>query len=567
MLGGALSILSGAAGIVTAILAVAGAILTIFTSIFQGLAQGLTCAIAGSSWVQFGLGQMSGQGDLATGGNSFFALKPLVGPGSITLGLFNAVLFPAAMLAGVSGVTRMVYDITLHRGQGSPFIPIMTSLVPRIGGAALLLAPNPTGMPLAYATMLLLVNGFDVLANALFTFFGNAVTAGATTGSGASCGVGGNLAHYLIATAGSWPLANLIGIIAAVLFFFYDVFLMMMRLIFLVFCFAVAPLMIALCVWSPKNRFVQTWSELFIGALIIPCVMGTIFSVTLAAANAIESGTTSDGTLPSLLGEIVFCAGLWFAGKMVAKLVWHGVGSAHHSATGAVMATYAAVRGGEIGGRMLNAAQARSRHQETLESMRGPGIASGGSLPKSSKPVGGGLNQAAASGVATVSHDPGIPENMGPGEGAAFQAWATHSEQGQAVLRAYAPTEAPDAQTFARMAADPQTAPIVNHLAHDFMASPAVVGGWVKTPQEGASVHMAGGVGRYVDALSRPALGGAPSAPSPLGWPGAGVPAPAPVAAPAPAPLAASAPAPQHAGGPSFHPDGDGDWSPPEQPQ
>jgi hypothetical protein len=531
----------GLVGIVAAVMLVVGSAWAIITSIIGSIGQALTCGIAQSGVVQFGIEQMQGKGDLATGSSSVVGTAAMIGPGSLTLTMFDKVLPVAFLLAGACAAARLVYDLALHRGQNSPLVPIMTNMLPKLGIVALLIAPNPTGTPLAYATMAFLVTGFDHLAQALFAAFGQA------TQNPTQCGVAGNLTQYLIAT-GSTPLANLIGIIAAALFFFYDIFLMLLRLIFLVFCFALAPLMIALVMWSPKNRFIQTWTELFFGALIIPSIMASIFSITLAVAIGVlnvPAGVSSaawvvQNPINMLLSELVFIAGLWFAGKMVAKLVWHGVGSAHHSATGALMATYAGVRGGEIGARAWSSMQSRSRHQQVLASQKqavpsGSGASSSGS--KQTEPAAaGGLNRGAEAGMTVdATEDPGVPPAMGAGEAAAFDVWMTKSEQGRAVLGASG--QPPTAETLAQFSQDKDAGAIINHLKHDFVNSPAVTAGWVTTPEKAAQMQLPGGVNRYVEALSKAAPGGGGTV-SPHGWPtgtpGAG-PAPTPAATPVPA--------------------------------
>ncbi len=145
--------------------------------------------------------------------------------------------------------------------------------------------------------------------------------------------------NALVASAD--PFILFLGIpvaIACLIGLVYVIFLWIGRIVMMVFCFATAPVCVAIAVYDQKNKFVQWWLELFLGVTIMPVIIWGTLGLTVGFdVHAI-------GSIPflgSLISAIMILGAFWFIGKMINKLVWSGY--SHGSAMGAITAAAGAV--------------------------------------------------------------------------------------------------------------------------------------------------------------------------------------------------------------------------------
>ena len=143
------------------------------------------------------------------------------------------------------------------------------------------------------------------------------------------------------------PLMILCAVIL-LLFLIYLVILMIARFILTAVVIAMAPLVIALTVWEPKNRFTEWWVEALVGSALIPVVFA--FSVGTTLVFAVDAFGTAEA---SVLLVILLIGGIWITGKMMHKLTWR-----HFQHGGPIGALSAGFSGAWVGAQLAFEAHA-----------------------------------------------------------------------------------------------------------------------------------------------------------------------------------------------------------------
>jgi hypothetical protein len=136
----------------------------------------------------------------------------------------------------------------------------------------------------------------------------------------------------VIGNGGHALLVVLIGFIPLLVMFLYAAVLLVLRTIMIGFCVATAPLCLATMPFDTRNRFLQHWLDMFVGAALTPVVMGTAISVSFTLA----AGVVGAPAVGPLLAIVTLCGGVWMSGKLVHQLTWR------HFSHGGALAGFAA---------------------------------------------------------------------------------------------------------------------------------------------------------------------------------------------------------------------------------
>lgn len=227
--------------------------------------------------------------------------------------LYQAMVAPALMIAGVAAAGRIIRALADHRTAA---LETILSVLPRFLLAVAILGVPGTSVSLGYSAIVWAVNGSMAIAGAIVGLILNtSFLSDLRPGEGWFSHVYSVLAlasHDMVAVvAGGVPLLILV---------LYAAFLMIVRTVMLGFCVVMAPLCLATAVFNSNNRFFHWWLDVMGSVLLTPLLLGVAISLSLTLASHVVSAAV----VGPLLAMTVLCGGLWFSSKLVHQLAWQG---------------------------------------------------------------------------------------------------------------------------------------------------------------------------------------------------------------------------------------------------
>ncbi len=239
--------------------------------------------------------------------------------------LFRVVQAPALLIAAAAAGIRVLRGIL---DQRAPAIHALVDALPRFLVCVAVIGIPGTGVSLGYSVIVWAVNASVSVAGGLFTTF---LHASLLRGIGTGQNWFGDIVQAL-GNGGRGLIVVVIGFIPLLIMFLYAAFLMVLRTIMLGFCVATAPLCFATAAFDVRNRFLQYWLDMFVGAALTPVVMAVAISVSFTLASSVVSALV----VGPVLAIVILIGGVWMSGKLVHHLTWR------HFAHGGAMAGFAA---------------------------------------------------------------------------------------------------------------------------------------------------------------------------------------------------------------------------------
>jgi hypothetical protein len=181
---------------------------------------------------------------------------------------------------------------------------------------------------LGYVAIVWVVNASVAVATGLFTTF---LHASLLQGVSADQDWFSQLVQT-IGNGGRGLIVVIIGFIPLLIMFLYAAFLLVLRTIMIGFCVATAPLCFATAAFDTRNRFLQHWLDMLLGAAMTPIVMGSAIAISFTLASSVVSAFV----VGPLLAIVVLFGGVWMSGKLVHQLTWR------HFSHGGAIAGFAA---------------------------------------------------------------------------------------------------------------------------------------------------------------------------------------------------------------------------------
>ncbi|HZB97725.1 MAG TPA: hypothetical protein VE219_03915 [Candidatus Sulfotelmatobacter sp.] len=245
--------------------------------------------------------------------------------------LYRAMVPAGTAIAAISASARVVrtaYDDRYHGAHA-----YADNLLRFVAAILLLAAPTPTavtadGMPVGWQAIRLGINASLQIGKNTLSLLSSPAVFNQDVSPRAL------IARFVALIAlSATPFGFFFAIIllAVGVGLLYMAMIMILRSIMLAFAITTAPLCIATAVFDARNRFFQWWSELFVGALCIPVVLG--FALALTAGFALQFDVIPVHFL-TVTG--ILLGGMWFTGKAVHQLTWRHF--SHGGVTGALTA-------------------------------------------------------------------------------------------------------------------------------------------------------------------------------------------------------------------------------------
>lgn len=241
--------------------------------------------------------------------------------GGIYGAMFAALRGPGLALAAAAACIRgMKMFADSQRASG---VQIMLDLTVRaIVVIGILGVPVAGGQSLGYTLVQTVLSvSMDISMNIFTTIvstIGHSSSVGGSVGMGVITGSLIGVSETLISSP-----AGLLGLLIAgvlILLLIYMIIMLIARFLLTAMVVAMAPLVMGVAVFEPKNRFTEWWVEAFFGAALIPVVLAFCIGLTVALATNAVIG--KGGAWGTLFVPIDLIGGIWLTGKMMHKLTW-----------------------------------------------------------------------------------------------------------------------------------------------------------------------------------------------------------------------------------------------------
>ena len=292
--------------------------------------------------------------------------------------LYQGMMAPALMIAGVGAASRIIRALVDHR-TGS--METILSVLPRFLLAVAVIGVPGTPVSLGYTAIVWCIDASMAVSGAVVGLILHASLL-----NGFQPGQGWFTHLYGILTASSNEMVVVaVGGIPLLILLLYAGFLMIVRTVMLGFVVVAAPLCLATAVFDTNNRFFHWWLDLFGSVLLTPLVLGMAIALSFTLASHVVAAFA----VGPLLAVVILCGGLWFAGKMVHQLTWRGFshGSALAGFAAGAATMVAPVHRLSSAGFMAEALGAnRDGGNSAVNFMKRLGLASQGLTPSASSP-------------------------------------------------------------------------------------------------------------------------------------------------------------------------------------
>lgn len=210
--------------------------------------------------------------------------------------LYQGMVAPALMIAGVAAAARIIRALADHRTSAMETI---LSVLPRFLVAVALIGVPGTSVSLGYSAIVWAINASIAVAGAVVGLILNtSFLSGLRPGEGWFSHV-----YAVLAIASNDMVAVVLGGIPLLILVLYAAFLMIVRTVMLGFCVVTAPLCLATAVFDSNNRFFHWWLDLLGSVLLTPLVLGIAISLSLTLAAHIASAAV----VGPILAMVVLC--------------------------------------------------------------------------------------------------------------------------------------------------------------------------------------------------------------------------------------------------------------------
>ncbi|HKR99380.1 MAG TPA: type IV secretion system protein, partial [Candidatus Dormibacteraeota bacterium] len=246
-------------------------------------------------------------------------------PSDIYQTVYQAMQAPALLIAAAAAGLR---TLRLHLEPRQHALHTVLEVLPRLLICAAVIGIPGATPAIGYIAIAWVVNASVAVATGLFTtLLHTSLLQGITSGQ--------DWFGQLVQTIGNGGRAFivvLIGFIPLLIMFLYAAFLLVLRTIMIGFCVATAPLCLATAAFDTRNRVLQQWLDLLVGAAMTPVVMGAAIAISFTLASSVVKALV----VGPVLAVVLLLGGVWMSGKLVHQLTWR------HFSHGGALAGFAA---------------------------------------------------------------------------------------------------------------------------------------------------------------------------------------------------------------------------------